>query len=198
MKPEYKVRCAVVCLAIIMILMLLASFCAGMDLKESKPEKIATVTQEIEVESSEVVESVETIPEPTKKAHQDDNEYLEEESESEAERVKIDFVTSDEYEEPEETMQETEQENMQEADHECCDFYEEEYTEELGWACYKHVCVDCGETEYFEWADESDFEDETEESEHTDDDCSEFTDVDEDGYFYCLECGQAFCFDDED
>lgn len=161
------------------------------------PEKV----QAKDLHASVVAEPV--APETMEVLVETETEYIEPETEPEVYEEE-DIYEETEFEpETEVVIEETEESDDEDTvatipEHDCCDFYEEYYTEELGWSCYKHECVVCGETEYFEYAEDTEEVEESEECEsvHTDDDCCEFTDPDENGIVHCLECGTAYCFED--
>lgn len=192
MRKEFAVRFGVVAFVVALILMVV-EVSWGKDVTESKP---AAAPVMVEAERESVAMITETVAE-TEEIVIETEEIVIEEPETVAEPEKVFDVEKEGETEPETEIEEVESDSEEETEeHECDSFYPEEYTEELGWACYKHECVECGAVEYFEWVSEVDEEPE-EETEHTVDSCSEFSEPDEDGYFYCLECGKQFCLDEE-
>lgn len=186
MKKEYVIRILLVMVFIVIVL--LAGKLCPMDSKaETVSDDTTSAKSSIPVAIKEEVET-DFYVEETEACVTDeevvfDDDVYEEETEEE--------YFDDTEDDIKETEEETEETDVEESEHECCNFYEEVYLPED--KIYMHECVECGEIEYFEWAEEE----EEEPSEHTDDDCCEFTEPDDDGTFYCIECGQAFCFDED-
>ena len=92
----------------------------------------------------------------------------------------IEPETDLEYEKPNEneTVELTEEDP---SEHECCTWINESEFED---GLHVWECEECGETEFWEWFDEDE--------EPEDHKCTEFTQIDEEGYYYCLECGAGY------
>lgn len=164
MKKEPIVRMALVFMIIIAVLFL-AEACTANDSVDQK--KAAVKAQIDSVEAAAVLDtSFETVPETseeaTEEAYTEPTEVYEEEpmhEEDDMYEPSKEFIEEAE-EETESEMEEPTEEATEPEEHECGCFYEEYYTEDPGWPCYAHECVDCGQVEYFEYAEDTEEQEE--------------------------------------
>lgn len=178
MKNEYKIRMAVFAIFIAMAL-LFGESCLGngetktvLEIPVSSP--VIMETESLETESAEIETCFETASDPSEKDTEDvynepayeceEEPVYEEDSYYEPSEEDSEEYTEEEIEEDAEETEEHAEEETEMEEHECDCFYEEYYTEQPGWPCYAHECVECGHIEFFEYAED---EEEPEEEEIT-------------------------------
>lgn len=178
-KTERYTRYALVIFVVIAVLLLGTSMVSAEHgkLPQDETEPVAETTEE--VYSEEATEEV--VEEPEAEQTEEEIKIIYEE-ESEDYGYCEDVV--EDTEEPETEWAEPSENEESTEEHECNTWINET---EFDNGMHVWECEECGSTELWEWFDE-----ELDDFDPDDHECTEFTTIDEDGYYYCVECEAGY------
>lgn len=181
-KAERYTRYAMVVFTTMAVLLLGASMVSAEHgvLPQEETEPVTVIETNLNESIEETTEEVTEEPEP--EAEQKEEEIIYEE-ETEDYGSCDDVVAEDE--EPIDLETEwCETYEDETSEHECNTWINES---EFDNGMHVWECEECGATEFWEWFDE-----ELDDFDPDDHECTEFTPIDEDGYYYCVECEAGY------